>query len=109
MTVPSGVNCYCSTTYALGGINRFNAYADNGWFGLDPAFGYGGIRGRSSEGPIEHENIDQFAAEMDAFAKCIFEDRDSIVAGEEGLRDLLAVEAIYQSIRTGQRVDVASV
>lgn len=25
MTMPSGLNCYLSTTYAFGGINRFNA------------------------------------------------------------------------------------
>ncbi len=106
MKMPSGVNCYCSTSYAINGINRFNAYADKGWFGLDPAFSYGGIRGRSSDGAIEKENIDQFAAEMDAFAKCILEDRDSNVPGEEGLRDLIAVEAIYESIRSGKRIDI---
>jgi predicted dehydrogenase len=43
---------------------------------------------------------------MDAFAQCILEDRDSTVSGEEGLRDLLAVEAIYKSIQTGQRVEL---
>lgn len=109
MTMPSGVNCYCGTTYAFNGMNRVNAYADNGWFGLDPAYNYNGIKGRTSEGPIERENIDQFAAEMDAFAKCILEDRDSSVPGEEGLRDLLAIEAIYESIRTGQRTKVKGV
>jgi predicted dehydrogenase len=109
MTMPSGVNCYCSTTYAFGGINRFNAYGDRGWFGLDPAYSYGGIRGDSSDGPIEREQIDQFAAEMDAFAQCVLEDRPSKVPGEEGLRDLLAIEAIYQAIRTGNRCRVAPV
>ncbi len=106
MTTPSGVNCYCSTSYAFGGINRFNAYGDKGSFGLDPAYSYDGIAGRSSDGPIELPQVDQFATEMDAFAKCILEDRVSSVAGEEGLRDLLAVEAIYKSIRTGQRVEL---
>ncbi|TWU58482.1 Glucose--fructose oxidoreductase precursor [Rubripirellula tenax] len=109
MKMPSGVMCYCSTSYAFNGINRFNAYGEKGSFGLDPAFGYGGIKGKSSAGPIEFENVDQFAAEMDAFAKCILEDRQSTVSGEEGLRDLLAVEAIYESIRTGQRTKVGSV
>jgi predicted dehydrogenase len=106
MTMPSGVNCYCSTSYAFNGINRFNAYADKGWFGLDPAYSYGGNKGNSSDGPIQFEQIDQFAAEMDAFAQCVLDDRASKVPGEEGLRDLLAVEAIYQSIRSGTRCDV---
>lgn len=106
MTMPSGVNCSCVTSYAFSGVNRYRAYADNGWFGLDPAFSYDGLKGQTSEGPIEAPNIDQFAAEIDAFAKCILENRDSTVPGEEGLRDLVAVEAIYESIRTGRRVDV---
>jgi predicted dehydrogenase len=104
MTTASGVNCYCSTTYAFGGINRFNAYGDKGSFGLDPAYSYNGIKGSSSDGPIDLPQVDQFATEMDAFARCILDDRESSVPGEEGLRDLLAIEAIYQSIRSGQRV-----
>jgi predicted dehydrogenase len=108
MTTPNGVNCYCSTSYAFNGINRFNAYGDQGSFGLEPAYSYKGIKGKSSKGLIELPEVDQFATEMDAFAKCILEDRDSSVPGEEGLRDLLAVEAIYQSIKTGQRVEVGA-
>ncbi len=109
MTMPSGVNCYCSTSYAFNGINRFNVYGDKGWFGLDPAYSYKGIGGNSTDGPIKLDQIDQFAAEMDAFAQCVLDDRTSKVAGEEGLRDLLAIEAIYQSIQSGTRRDVASV
>ncbi len=106
MTTPSGVNCYCCTSYAFNGINRFNAYADHGEFGLNPAFSYDGIQGSSSKGPINLQPIDQFATEMDDFAKCILDDRQSRVPGEEGLRDLLAIEAIYESIRSGQCVKV---
>jgi predicted dehydrogenase len=102
MTMPSGVNCYCSTSYAFNGINRFNAYGDKGFFGLDPAYSYNGIKGTSSDGPIDQPEIDQFAAEMDAFAECILDDKPSSVPGEEGLRDLLAIEAIYNSIKTGK-------
>ena len=55
-----------------------------------------------SRGPLDFPAIDQFAAEIDDFALCILEGRESIVAGEEGLRDLLAIEAIYESIRSGR-------
>jgi len=109
MTMPSGVNCYCSTTYAFNGINHFNAYADRGWFGLDPAYGYGGIKGRSSKGVIEFDETDQFAEEMDAFAKTILDGTQTRVPGQEGLKDLLAIEAIYESIRTRKTCDVKSV
>lgn len=83
MTMPSGVNCYCSTSYAFNGISRFNAYGDNGSFGLDHAYSYQGIKGTSKDGPIELDQIDQFAAEMDSFARCVLDDRTSKVSGEE--------------------------
>ncbi|MDG1890574.1 MAG: Gfo/Idh/MocA family oxidoreductase [Verrucomicrobiota bacterium] len=107
MRFPSGVLAYCSTTYKFSGINRFHAHCDKGWFSLDPAYSYGGIKGKTSHGEaIEKPSIDQFAGEMDAFSKCVLEDRESKVSGTEGWRDLKAIEAIYRSIRTGRTAKV---
>ncbi|HIG29646.1 MAG TPA: Gfo/Idh/MocA family oxidoreductase, partial [Verrucomicrobiales bacterium] len=107
MTFPSGTIAYCSTSYNVRGINRYTAYAEKGWFGLDPAYSYRGNHGRTSKGDIQLESIDQFAAEMDDFAQCIVEDRKSRVPGEEGFKDLKAIEAIYKSIRTGSTVKIS--
>ncbi|MFT4638779.1 MAG: putative dehydrogenase [Verrucomicrobiales bacterium] len=104
MTFPSGVVANCNTTYNFNGINRFKALASKGYFGLEPGYSYKGIKGSSSKGPIALDEIDQFAAEMDDFSRCIIEDRESRVPGEEGLKDLRVVEAIYKSIRTGTPV-----
>jgi predicted dehydrogenase len=53
-------------------LDRFRAFADRGWFELAPAFGYGGIQGRRSDGKwTAFPPMDQFAAEMDDFAQCI--------------------------------------
>ena len=106
MDFPNGVSANCSTTYQFGGINRFVATAEKGQFGLEPAYSYGGIQGFAGDRPIDQPNVDQFAREMDAFAEAIQQDRRSQVAGEEGLRDQLVIEAIYESVRTGRRVDV---
>ena len=105
---PRGIIAYCSTTYLVNGINRYTAYAEKGWFGLDPAYSYGGIRGRRSDGKeIAPEEIDQFAAEMDNFAQCILTNTTSKVSGEEGLRDVRILMAVYESIKTGQPVKLA--
>lgn len=106
MTFPSGVVATCSTTYNYNGVNKYTAYSDGGSFGLEPAYSYGGIRGTANGKPIEAPEIDQFAAEIDDFAQCIKEDRASRVAGEEGLKDLIALEAIYRSIRARSTVDL---
>jgi predicted dehydrogenase len=108
MKFPSGVLAYCSTSYNFNGLNRFNAYTDNGFIKMDPAYSYTNNRMETSKGKVDLGQKDQFATEMDEFAKCIFENRPSKVSGEEGLKDLIAIEAIYKSIETRSSVTLAS-
>jgi predicted dehydrogenase len=99
---PGGAIAYCSTSYNVNGINRYTAYADKGWFGLDPAYSYGGIAGRRSDNkPLRFDQVDHFATEMDDFAECILNNKPTRVSGEEGLRDVKILTAIYESIRQG--------
>ena len=102
---PGGALAYCSASYNAHGIARFRAQAERGWFELDPAFYYGGIHGRRSDGKeIKLPGGDQFAVEMDDFARCIQERKLSKVSGEEGLRDVKVMLAIYEAIRSGAAV-----
>ncbi|WP_342315675.1 Gfo/Idh/MocA family oxidoreductase [Lysobacter sp. FW306-1B-D06B] len=102
---PSGVMAYCSTSYKAGGIQNLRVNAERGWFELDPAFFYDGNHGRRSDGKeIRFPEIDLFAAEMDDFARCVLEQRPSKVSGEEGMRDVRIMQAIYESARTGRAV-----
>ncbi len=108
MKFPSGVTGSGMTTYAFSGMDRFNVTAERGSFGLDPAYGYHGLRGTRSDGQIiKMPDIDQFAAEMDDFAQCILANRPIRVPGEEGLRDLKIITAIYEAARTGKPVELA--
>ena len=109
MAFPSGTVANCSTTYKFNGMNSFTAFCDKGKFGMSPAYGYGGNKGFAGNKPIEFPQMDQFAAEMDAFSKVVKENGTSIVSGEEGLRDMLVVEAIYKACQTGETVQVATV
>ena len=104
---PSGAMAYCTASFKVGGINHFRASTDRGWFKLDSAYGYGGVKGSRSDGkPLAFAQIDMFAAQLDDFARCITQRRPSIVPGEEGLRDVRVMTAIYESIRTGRAVQV---
>jgi len=96
------VSCSCQTSYAYNGINAFHAYGTKGHFGLSPAYSYKGIKGTSSKGPIEFPQADHFQLELDDFAQCVKNDTPTKVPGEEGLRDMLVVEAIYKSAVTGK-------
>ena len=44
---------------------------------------------------------------MDDFAQCIMNNKPSKVSGEEGLRDVKIMMAIYESARTGKAVKLA--
>ena len=105
---PSGIVTSSTSTYNFNGLARYRAFAENGWFGLEPAYGYNGIQGRRSDGEaINRESGDQFAAQMDDFAQCILNNQPTRVPGEEGLRDVKIMMAIYEAARTGKAVNLA--
>lgn len=104
---PGGAVSHCAATYNGAPSGYFRAIAERGWFGLDPAFNYDGIRGLRSDGrSIDEPEVDQFAAEMDDFAGCILGNKKSQVSGEEGLRDVRIMMAIYESARLGRSVEL---
>lgn len=83
-------------------INRLSASFDRGWVELNPANSYGPLSGRTSDGTIlnfPHQR--QQALQMDDFSKHILEGTPNVAPGEMGKRDMIIVEAIYQSIREG--------
>lgn len=103
MKFPGGAVSTSTSTYAAN-VERLYATAENGWFELGPAFGYGPIKGRTSKGEMSFPHINHQAAQMDAFADCLLNNKPTTVPGEEGLKDLKVIEAIYESIRTGKLV-----
>ena len=111
---PSGAVADCSTSYNSSLFSRYTARADRGWFEMNPAFVYAGNHGRRSDGrEIRYPEVDalgeyyQFAAELDDFAQCILNHQPTRVRGEEGLRDVKIMMAIYESARTGKTVSLA--
>ena len=71
------------------------------------AFMYTNVQALTSKGPLEFPRVNQQAKQMDDFAQCIREGRESIVSGEMGLRDMKIIEAIYASAaQDGKKVAV---
>ncbi|HYG18093.1 MAG TPA: Gfo/Idh/MocA family oxidoreductase [Ohtaekwangia sp.] len=105
MEFPSGKKALCESSYVKDG-NLIRVEAAQGWFELEPAYEYKGLKGRTSEGPIEFPTINQQAAQMDDFALCVKNNTTSKVPGEMGLRDVEILMAIYESARTGERVEL---
>ncbi|TWR27471.1 Gfo/Idh/MocA family oxidoreductase [Mucilaginibacter pallidiroseus] len=78
------------------------ATATKGNFELGPAFGYDGLDGKINGKPMQIPNINQQAAQMDDFATCVNLKKQSRVPGEEGLKDMKIIDAIYRSLNTGK-------
>ena len=109
MTFPGGLKTKCTTSYAGGGAKGFKVTAETGTFGLDPAYNYNSSRGTRSDGQtINLPPVNQFAAEMDDFAQCIMNNHPSKVSGEEGLRDVKIMLAIYESARIKKPVKLGN-
>jgi len=97
---PSGVLASCASSYGAG-MNRFRVFKPQGSAELEPALIYSGLRMRVFRGSSIEERrlpvIDHFEAEMDHFSECIMKDTAPLTPGEEGLRDLRIMMAIYQA------------
>lgn len=77
---------------------------------LDPGFGgetshhYLTIEGKTEQ--HDHPEHDHFGPQLSYFSDCILHDREPEPNGEEGLIDVLIVEAMYRSAREGRAVQL---
>jgi predicted dehydrogenase len=106
MEFPSGAIAECQSSYNDKG-NLLKVEADKGWYELEPAYQYDGIKGRTSQAKMDISNVEQQARQMDDFADCVMNNKKTRVPGEMGLRDVKILMAIYESARTGKRVTLA--
>lgn len=97
---PNGAVGNITTSHNMN-INRLYTSCEKGWFELEPANNYGPLSGRTSEGPINFPHKRQQALQMDDFAKHILKGTPNRAPGEMGKRDMIIVEAIYESIKGG--------
>lgn len=108
MGFPSGAVASCLSTYAMRHLDRFFLNGEKGYAEMQPSTGYGPIEGRTHKGELTQPHITHQTLQMDGMAQLIFEGVQPIVPvdGEEGLKDLKIIDAIYEAVKTGKRVDL---
>ncbi len=118
MRFPSGTLLNSSCCYGVHDSKRYRVFADKGgWYGMDPAFNYKGLKMEVShaEGKVEYKENpflgekDQFALEIDHMSRCVFDNKTPHTPGEEGLQDHVIMEAIYESARIGKPVSLKKI
>jgi glucose-fructose oxidoreductase len=103
MEFPDGAMCEGMASYELGG-NNFRAEGAKGWIEFTSAFIYNGLAASTSRGRLDYgPDVNQQALQMDDFALCVKENRESRVPGEMGRRDVAIIEAVYRAAASGKR------
>lgn len=103
---PNGIIAKGGTSFGMG-MNRLQVACEHGSYGLEPFQSYSGINGQTSDGKRLNARIpNQQAKQMDEDALAIKQQQAVLVPGEEGLRDIRIVEAIYACARTGKEVAI---
>jgi predicted dehydrogenase len=104
MEMPGGIVGKCRSSYSAAKC-FLQVNCENGWFRLEPAYYYGGIKFSSSDGrQFEVPRFSQQGSQMDAMALAVKQGKPSKTPGEMGLRDMKMIEAIYKAMNTGTRV-----
>ena len=103
---PGGATAKCETSFGKG-MNDLRVNFQNGWYKLSPFQAYSGIQGVTSDGTKLDARIpNQQARQMDDDALAIMKKTKPLVPGEEGLKDIRIVEAIYRSVKEKRKIPV---
>ncbi|MGN6211590.1 Gfo/Idh/MocA family protein [Parafilimonas sp.] len=103
---PGGAVASCLSTYSMNNLDRFFLNGEKGFAELLPATGYGPIRGRTNKGEIDAPVVTHQTVQMDAMAGIILNNEKPVVPvdGEEAVKDLKIIDAIYEACKTSNKI-----
>jgi predicted dehydrogenase len=104
----SGAVASCLSTYSMNNLDKFFLNGEKGFAELQPSTGYGPIQGRTHAGPLTLPHVTHQTTQMDEMAQIIMDNKtpEIPVDGEEGLKDMKIVDAIYLAVKTGKRIEL---
>ncbi len=103
---PGGALASCLSTYSLNNLDKFFLDGTEGFAELQPATGYGPIQGRTNKGELNQPVVTHQTVQMDEMAQIILAGKKPEVAvdGAEAVKDLKIIDAIYEAVKTGNKV-----
>ena len=106
---PSGAVASCLSTYSMNNLDKFFLNGEKGYAELQPSTGYGPIKGHTHKGELTQPHITHQTVQMEEFSAIILEGRQPVVPvdGEEAVKDLKIIDAIYQAVATGKKVPLS--
>ena len=100
VTFPSGIVGHGTSGYSwIEGKNRYEVTGSKSKLVAEPATGYGGDRLTIDGTEVAVTVNNQWAAQLDHFSQCVRSRGKVLTPGEEGLRDIKIIQAIYESAK----------
>jgi predicted dehydrogenase len=105
---PSGAVASCLSTYNMNNLDRFFLNGSSGFAEMQPSTGYGPIKGRTNKGELNQPIVTHQTVQMEEMSDILLQGAQPVVPvdGEEAVKDLKIIDGIYESIRTGKKVDL---
>jgi len=99
------------TSFNASDVASYRIVGTKGALHADPAYEYAEgleysltLDGKTTRKAIAKR--DQFAPELLHFSDCVLKNREPEPSGEEGLRDVRIVQALYESARSGKPISI---
>jgi predicted dehydrogenase len=102
---PGGAVASCLSTYNMNGLDKFYLNAEKGFAEMQPSTGYGPIKARTNKGELTQTHVTHQTVQMDEMAAILLEGKQPVVPidGEEALKDLKIIDAIYAAVKSGKK------
>jgi predicted dehydrogenase len=107
----SGLIVQGTASYSAGFSSFIHVHGEKGWAELAPAFAF--EEERRMIGKIggkwlakKYKPLDEFALELDYFARCVRKNKKPEPDGVQGLRDIIIMEAIYRAAKESDSVKI---
>jgi predicted dehydrogenase len=90
----------------MNNLDRFFLNGEKGFAELQPSTGYGPIKGRTNKGELTHPHVTHQTVQMEEFSDIILNGKVPTVPvdGEEAVKDLKIIDAIYLAAKTGKKI-----
>jgi len=105
---PGGAVASCLSTYNMDNLDRFFLDGSDGYAELLPATGYGPTRGHTNKGELKQPDTVHQTVQMDEMSGILLQGHQPVVPvdGEEALKDMIVIQAIYQAAKTGGKIQL---
>ncbi len=105
---PGGAVASCLSSYNMNYLDRFFLDGQNGYAELWPSTGYGPIKGRTMKGELNQPHKTHQTVQMEEFSDILLQGKQPPIPvdGEEALKDLRLIDAIYLATQTGKKVEL---